>query len=180
MIFRSQMRGILVSDDDDGNILSREMKGAFGEGLIINCSSSCSNTERLNPRGTNPARRNLSYCALSRGVSRYTHMRNIPPVLSSDMYIRVCTDAHRDGILHSNAGQEAPAFLVLRPRVSTGDRFASSIPLFLSFVPEGPKRRARNKNNKKCFLPFRLYISHLALSSLSLSLCPSFSIHNLC
>lgn len=48
--FRSQMRGVSVndndSDDDYGDILSREMKSrAFGEGLIINCSSSCSNRE---------------------------------------------------------------------------------------------------------------------------------------
>lgn len=57
---RSQMRGVSINDEDDrengdddddedddhGDILSRGMKGrAFGEGLIINCSSSCSNRE---------------------------------------------------------------------------------------------------------------------------------------
>lgn len=83
-----------------------------------------------------------------------------------------------DTILHSNAGQEAPASLVHRPRISTGSRSASSLtltlslslclrlapcPCALSFAPKGLKRdAARNKNNKKCFLPFCLYISHLA------------------
>lgn len=86
-----------------------------------------------------------------------------------------------DTILHSNAGQEAPASLVHRPRISTGSRSASSLtlslsfslpparlPCALSFAPKGLKRdAARNKNNKKCFLPFCLYISHLALRSIS-------------
>lgn len=81
----------------------------------------------------------------------------------------------RDAISHSNAGQEASASLVYPP---------GSVPLFLpsTLFPSRhppllrsrslskPRKETRNKNNKKCFLPFRLYISHLALSSLSQSL----------
>lgn len=79
-------------------------------------------------------------------------------------------------ILNSNAGQEAPASLVLssyaypqrRPsptvrRSSLRGPYLPSLSLLLAWsLAAGPKK-ARNKHNKKCFLPFRLWILHLAL-----------------
>lgn len=122
-------------------------------------------TERLNPRGTNPARKSLI-------VRMYAC--TYPSSLCT------CPRSWRSHVTetrsyHSNAGQEAPASLVLRLGISTRDcsalppSFLLPCPSALSFTLEGPKRDARNKNNKKYFLPFRLYISHLALSSLSQS-----------
>lgn len=143
---------------------------ALSEGLIINCSSSCSNREiKSGKRGggeTNPARKSLSLWAAS-----------FLPFLP---LARVRVRSHGclrdiDAILHSNAGQEASASLVLKPGIGIhrGSPFLL-LPFCTLARSRGPKKR-RNKNNKKCFLPFRLCISHLALSSLPQSLSLLFS-----
>lgn len=106
------MGGISANHDGDNrdDILSRGMKDpALGEGLIINCSSSCSNREiksrkRGGGEGTNPARKNLSLCAVS-----------FLPLARVRVRSHGCL-RDIDAILHSNAGQEASASLVLKPR----------------------------------------------------------------
>lgn len=124
---------------------ARDECGAFGEGLIINCSSSCSNTERLNPRGTNPVRKSLSLYAVPCGVSRYpTHTRNIFVRADAHTYIYTCDAERRDLTFECGTGSSCLP-RVLRPRVyiSTGDRSALLQPsLSLSFTPEGPKKRS--------------------------------------
>ena len=155
------MRGISVNDDgsheDHGDILSREMKSRTHSVkvslLIVQVPVQ---TERLNPRGTNPARKSLSHCTF----------RSVPfcPVYRVYAYAsyflllsRVCVDVDTrtliqrdsDAISHSNAGQEASASLVHLP----GTVFRSLPPHFyplslsphscaLIFALEDPKKDA--------------------------------------
>lgn len=75
-------------------------------------------TERLNPRGTNPARKSLSLCVPSRPVpSRvsYVRIRILLPSARVRVHTRTLIQRDRDAISHSNAGQEASASLVHPP-----------------------------------------------------------------
>lgn len=124
-------------------------------------------TERLNTGGgknSNPARKSLSLCTIPCPLTRMLTWHQ------TRSYIRM-----RD--------RKPSASLVLRPRI--GISIPGTVPLpsppcvpFCTLArSRGPEKR-RNKNNKKCFLPFRLYISHLALSSLPQSLSLVFDIDN--
>lgn len=137
------MGSISVNRDSDNHsdILFHRMKDCKLEGLIINCSSSCSNRQIKSGEGgggkTNPARKS--------------------PLLSSAPFLpflplaRVRVRSHGclrdiDAILHSNAGQEASASLVLKPGIGIHRGPSRSLPpsalLVLSLALEGPKRDA--------------------------------------
>lgn len=161
------MGGISANRDGDnhGDILSRGMKDrALGEGLIINCSSSCSNREiksgeRRRGGETNPARKNLSLCAVP-----YTSPLRVSVSAHTDAYVT----STRSYIRMRDRKPLPPSFLSFGIGIHQGPfRSLPPVPFCTLARSRGPEKR-RNKNNKKCFLPFRLCISHLALSSLSI------------
>lgn len=129
-------------------------------------------TERLNPRGTNPARKSLSLYVPSRPVYRvyaYASYFCTCPCPHGRSYSVTTTRSHirmRDrkllppSYIHRGLFRSLPS--ILFPSRHT--------PFLRSHSLSRARKETRNKNNKKCFLPFRLYISHLALSSLSQSL----------
>lgn len=131
-------------------------------------------TERLNPRGTNPARKSLSLCVPSRPVYRvYAYASYFLLHVSVSTHGRSCSvTATRSHIRMRDRKLLPPSYIhrgVFRSRPSI--LFPSRhTPLLRSRSLSRARKETRNKNNKKCFLPFRLYISHLALSSLSQSL----------
>ena len=138
-------------------------------------------TERLNPRGTNPARKSLSLC-----TSRPVPFRPVYRVYAYASYfllhVFVTTSPHTDDArttrshIRTQDRKPLPPSYIHRGLRSTPSRpsilFPSRRAPALSFSLSGTRREreTHNKNNKKCFLPFRLYISHLALSSSSQSL----------
>lgn len=122
-------------------------------------------TERLNPEREEEEERELirhvkiSHCARSR---------------SSPLHVSVSahTDAYvtstRSYIRMRDRKPLPPLFLSLGIGIHWGPfRSLPPMPFCTLTRSRGPEKR-RNKNNKKCFLPFRLCISHLALSSLSI------------
>jgi len=143
-------------------------------------------TERLNPRGTNPARKSLSLCAVPRMYTRvYAHIRVTHIPLSASARVRVhgrTLTRDSGAILYSNAGQEAPASLSFLNSAHPPGTVASlpavlhllcpcvrshSLSLSLSLSRGLEKETCATKIIKSASfrsVPFRLYISHLALS----------------
>lgn len=128
-------------------------------------------TERLNPKGTNPARKSLSL---------YVSSRPVPCIAYASYYLLhvfVSTHGRSYSVTTTRSHIRMRDRKLLPPSYIHRGVFRSSsllpsrhMPLLRSRSLSKARKEARNKNNKKCFLPFRLYISHLALSSLSQSL----------
>jgi len=185
------MRGISVNDDgsheDHGDILSREMKSRTHSVkvslLIVQVPVQ---TERLNPRGTNPARKSLSlYVPFCPVPSRVSCIRI--RILLPSTRVSVSTSTHGRSYsvtatrshIRTQDRKPLPPSYIHRGLCSAPSRpsilFPSRHTPALSFSLSRTRKETHNKNNKKCFLPFRLNISHLALSSFSQSYIQSFS-----